>query len=108
MKISYIANDGTSFYSEKECQQYETKNAISEYEKEWGEHISLKERAYKVKALWKNQSRRGLPDDYLSSQNQDTRAKNPIYIAEEFDYGIVYMRDDAVNILLRYIDLLEG
>ena len=53
-------------------------------------------------------SMRGMPDDYLSSQNQDTRAKNPTYIVGEFDYGIVYMRDDAVDILLRYIDLLES
>lgn len=107
MKTIYIADDGTSFDSKDECQRYEKENAMSDYEKEWGEHISLKERAYKVKALWKNQSKRELSDDYLSSQNQDTRAKNPTYIAGEFDYGIIYMRDDAVDILLEYIERLE-
>lgn len=55
------------FTLKKNVNNMKQKNAISEYEKEWGEHISLKERAYKVKVLWKNQSSRGLPDDYLSS-----------------------------------------
>jgi len=107
MNIRYIADDGTAFDSKKECQRYERENALSAYEKEWGEHIPLKERAHKVRAYWKVQSGKGLSDDYLASVNKDTRATNIRGIAGEVDYGIIYMRDDAVEILLEYIERLE-
>ena len=107
MKIMYTANDGTSFESKDKCQRYERENALSDYEKEWGEHISLKDRAHKVRAYWKAQSNRGLSDDYLASVDKTTRASDPRFIAGEFKYGIIYMRDDAVEILLKYIEELE-
>ena len=107
MKIKYTANDGTSFDSKDECIAYENENAMSEYEKEWGECISLKERAHKVRKLWNNQSTRALTDNYLALLNETTRSDSPTYIAGELDYGIVYMRDDAVEILLKYIEELE-
>jgi hypothetical protein len=108
MKTRYIADDGTAFDTKEECQQYETENALSNYDKEWGKSIPLKERAHKVRGLWRSQSCRALSDEYLLSENRPTRASNPKYIAGEFDYGIVYMRDDAVEILLKYIERLEG
>ena len=107
MKTRYIADDGTSFDSKEECQQYERENVLSDYEKEWGDHIPLKERAHKVRAYWKEKSKRELSDDYLASVNEKMRATDPEFIAGEFDYGIVYMRDDAVDILLKYIEQLE-
>ena len=107
MKTKYIANDGMSFDSKNECIAYEKENAMTEYEKEWGECKSLKERAHKVRKLWNNQSKRSLSDNYLASLNETTRSNDPAYIAGEFDYGIVYMRDDAVEILLEYIEQLE-
>ncbi|WP_303838880.1 hypothetical protein [Selenomonas ruminantium] len=107
MKTRYIADDGTSFDTKEECQRYERENALSDYEKEWGEHISLKERARKVRAYWKAQSNRGLSDDYLASVDKITRATDIRGIAGEFGYGIIYMRDDAVEILLKYIERLE-
>jgi hypothetical protein len=106
MKTRYIADDGTAFDTKEECQQYETENALSNYDKEWGKSIPLKERAHKVRGSWRSQSRRALSDEYLLSENRPTRASNPKYIAGEFDYGIVYMRDDAVEILLKYIERL--
>lgn len=107
MRTQYIADDGTSFDTKEECQQYENENALSNYDKEWGNYIPLKERAHKVRGYWKAQSGRGLSDDYLASINENTRASDPSYIAGEFGYGIIYMRDDAVEILLRYIEQLE-
>lgn len=107
MRTQYIADDGTSFDTKEECQQYENENVLSNYDKEWGEHISLKERAHKVRAYWKVQLDRGLSDDYLASVDKTTRATDIRGIAGEFEYGIIYMRDDAVEILLRYIDELE-
>lgn len=108
MRTQYIADDGTSFDTKEECQQYENENVLSNYDKEWGEHIPLKERAHKVRAYWKVQSGRGLSDDYLVSVDKTTRATDIRGIAGEFEYGIIYMRDDAVEILLRYIDELES
>lgn len=107
MIIKYTANDGTSFDSKDECLAYENENAMSEYEKEWGGSISLKERAHKVRKLWNNQSTRALTDNYLALLGETTRSDGPTNIAGEFDYGIVYMRDDAVEILLKYIEELE-
>lgn len=107
MRTQYIADDSTAFDTKEECQRYEKENALSDYEKEWGEHISLKDRAHKVRAYWKAQSNRGLSDDYLASVDKTTRAVDPRFIAGEFKYGIIYMRDDAVEILLKYIARLE-
>lgn len=107
MRTQYIADDGTAFNTKEECQQYENENVLSNYDREWGEHIPLKERAHKVRAYWKVQSKTGLSDDYLASIDRTTRATNIREIAGELEYGIVYMRDDAVDILLRYIEQLE-
>lgn len=107
MKTRYIADDGTPFDTKEECQRYEKENAMSDYEKEWGEHIPLKERAHKVRAYWKAQSNGGLSDDYLASVYKTTRATDVRFIAGEFQYGIIYMRDDAVDVLLKYIEQLE-
>ena len=95
------------FDTKEECQQYENENVLSNYDKEWGEHIPLKERVHKVRTYWKVQSDRGLSDNYLSSVDKTTRATDIRGIAGEFEYGIIYMRDDAVEILLEYIDELE-
>lgn len=46
MRTQYIADDGTSFDTKEKCQQYENENVLSNYDKEWGEHITLKERAH--------------------------------------------------------------
>ena len=48
-----------------------------------------------------------LSDDYLASIGKTTRATSVREIAGECEYGIIYMRDDAVEILLRYINALE-
>ena len=107
MRTQYIADDGTSFDTKEECQQYENENVLSNYDKEWGEHIPLKERVHKVCAYWKAQSNTRLSDDYLASIGKNTRATSIREITGECEYGIIYMRDDAVEILLRYIDELE-
>ena len=107
MRTQFIADDGTAFDTASECRQYERENALSDYEKEWGEHIPLKSRAHKVRAYWKVQSDRGLSDDYLASVDKTTRASDPRFIAGEYNYGIIYMRVDAVDIPLEYIEWLE-
>ena len=49
---------------------------------------------------------RQLSDDYLRDQNCETRKDLPVAI--EFEYGVVYLRDDAVDALLARIKELEA
>ena len=49
---------------------------------------------------------RGLSDDFLQDANCKTREEQPI--AAEYAYGIVYLRDDAVEILIQRIIELEN
>lgn len=46
-----------------------------------------------------------LSDEYLNSIGNDTR-KDAV-MCGEYQYGIVYMRDDAVELLIRRINELE-
>ena len=49
---------------------------------------------------------RALSDEYLREQRCDVRAD--MQIAIEFPYGIIYLRDDAVEILINRIRELEN
>lgn len=49
---------------------------------------------------------RQLSDDYLRDQKCETRKIVPVAI--EFSYGVVYLRDDAVDALLARIKELEA
>jgi hypothetical protein len=108
MRTKYISYDGIEFDTEVACREYENEKSISDYESMWGDKIPLKKRIAKIREKWENRCRnRALPDDYLRSHYQTTRTDSPEGIAGEFDYGIIYMRDDAVDILFEYIKLLE-
>lgn len=50
--------------------------------------------------------RRQLSDDYLQENKCETRKESPI--AAEFPYGIVYLQDDAVDVLINRIKELEA
>ena len=47
-----------------------------------------------------------LSDDYLQEYGYETRAEFPMTI--EFGYGIMYLRDDAVELLIERIKELEN
>ena len=48
---------------------------------------------------------RGLTDDYLQQNKFNTREDAPL--APECEYGIIYLRDDGVEILIQRIKELE-
>ena len=50
--------------------------------------------------------RRQLSDEYLREQKCETRADLPI--TAEFPYGVVYLQDDAVDVLIKRIEELEA
>lgn len=51
-------------------------------------------------------NRRALSDDYLQECGCETRAEFPMTI--EFSYGVMYLRDDAVELLIECIKELEN
>lgn len=48
---------------------------------------------------------RQLSDNYLQENKCETRKELPI--AAEFPYGIIYLQDDAVDVLINRIEELE-
>ena len=47
-----------------------------------------------------------LSDEYLQERNYKTRIEMPI--AAEFCYGVVHLRDDAADVLIKRIEELEA
>ena len=47
-----------------------------------------------------------LSDGFISAENGVIRKNSPI--VGQFSYGIVYLRDDAVNVLIERINQLEN
>lgn len=51
-------------------------------------------------------SRKWLSDEYLESKNYDTR-DDDWNLVGEYEYGMVYLRDDGVDILISEIERLR-
>ena len=103
MRVKYIAKDGTEFDSEELCEEHENQAFKKEYENLFGEQKPLKERVDYIIKEWKRiNSKVSLSDEYLGKD--DARFQNPHSITGEFRYGICFLRDDAVDLLVRYIE----
>lgn len=97
---TYKASDGKIFKDKYECQLYEDR--LME------ESMPLTRRYQVVREMFTDSYKHNcLSDDYLLTNNRGA-PRNSILTqpAKELEYGIVYLRDDAVNVLLAYIDRL--
>lgn len=104
--MKYVADDGKIFVTQKECLEYEkVHGAKMLYKKEFVD-TSLSCAVENVRKSFDDFYRdRALSDEYLEEIHRETRYETNM--VEEQKYGIAYLRDDGVNILLRYIDMLE-
>ena len=104
--MKYVSNDGKAFMTQEECLENEKAyNAKELYRKEYVK-APLLHAVKRVRELFKNFYRyNALSDKWLEEIDSDARYKTDI--VGEQKSGIVYLRDDGVNILLKYIDTLE-
>lgn len=104
--MKYVADDGKEFRNEKDCREYEEKFGLKAiYEKNFINEDLFKRVKMVRKGFTKLCQQRELDNDYLEENKYKTRYKT--HAAVEINYGIIYLRDDAVKILLEYIDTLE-
>ena len=104
--MRYMADDGKEFTNEKDCREYEEKFGLKATYEEKFVIGKLSDRVDMVRDEFTNLCKmKELDDDYLEEEGRKTRYET--HAAVEVNYGIVYLRDDAVNILLEYIDKLE-
>lgn len=107
MRAKYFSEDGKEFDSKEECLAYEKEKVIGKYNKFFLAG-SLKERADRVIDLFDRSSNaRCLGDDTIEEAGRESRRSGEACIAGDYSYGILYLRDDAVNILVERIRELE-
>lgn len=105
--MRYIANDGTIFDDIKDCVAYERDINIKKYHEKWVDPY-LNVRADKAIEIFKQECRLGrVDDDCLALEGCQTRYEN-ISDTVKTNNGIVYLRDDLVDILIMRIRELEG
>lgn len=104
--MKYVADDGKIFATQEECLEHEKAHGAKMlYKKEFVD-APLSYMVENVRKLFDDFYRdRVLSDEYLKEIDREARYETKI--VEERKYGIAYLRDDGVNILLRYIDMLE-
>lgn len=106
MKARYFADDGKEFSTEEECLAYERDIALDKYVKDFrcGE---LKDRANRMIEWFENAcDARRMSDDSLEREGRETRYGGAIFCGD-YSRGIMYLRDDAVDILIERIRELE-
>lgn len=107
MKVTYTAFDGTTFDSEKDCIKHEYELKKLEYDKIFVEG-PLKARAdYVIDKYSEYANRKVLSDKQLATGECYMRCDDAPF-CEDFVGGIVYLRDDAVDLLIDYIRELEN
>lgn len=106
MKARYFADDGKEFLTEEECLAYERDITIDDYVKgfQCGE---LKDRANRMIEWFENAcDARRMSDDSLEREGRETRYGGAVFCGD-YSRGIMYLRDDAVDILIERIRELE-
>lgn len=107
-KDVYIADDGTEFGDKDACINYE----VTRLGEEQAMYSNLPiDQQYKIvrDAFEDALSNRSLSDSYLIEHGSDCRSGGiGGNITAEYSYGIVHLRDDAVEVLLKYIEFLNG
>lgn len=105
--MTYKAFDGKEFTTERECLEYERSFEKKKYNEKFVDP-PLKERADFVMDAYLNcYHNRALDDDFIAERDRSTRYGGATFCGD-FSYGICYLRDDAVNILIDYIRTLEN
>lgn len=105
--MTYLAFDGKEFKTERECLDYERSFEKKAYNEKFVDP-PLKARAYFVMDAYLTYARdKALDDDYLAEKDRPTRYGDATFCGD-FSYGISYLRDDAVDILIDYICILEN
>lgn len=105
MKARYFADDGKEFSAEAECLAYERDIIIDKYVKDFqcGE---LKDRANRMIEWFENAcDARRMSDDSLEREESETRYE--MGVAGDYRRGVIFLRDDAVDILIERIRELE-
>lgn len=104
MQAKFFADDGTEFKSAHECQAYEREL----HEKSVNE-VPLEQRANKVVEAFENvYNQKALDDEYLDEVGKPTRYAGGLPLVGDYSYGVLYLRDDAVGILVSRIRQLEA
>nr|DAK26595.1 MAG TPA: hypothetical protein [Caudoviricetes sp.] len=104
--MKYVADNGKIFATQEECLEYEKVHGAKMLYKEEFINTPLPCAVENVRKSFDDFYRdHVLSDDYLKEIDREARYETNM--VEERKYGIVYLRDDGVNILLRYIDMLE-
>ena len=105
--MTYKAFDGKEFSSERECLEYERSFEKKKYEEKFVDP-PLKARADFVMDAYLTYARdKALSDDFIADKDRPTRYGDAVFCGD-FSYGICYLRDDAVDILIDYIRILEN
>ena len=104
MQTRFFADDGTEFKSVSECQAYERdlhEKAVND--------VPLEQRANKVIEIFDRAcGRKALDDEYLDGVGKPTRYAGELPLVGDYSYGVLYLRDDAVDILIARIRQLEA
>lgn len=104
--MTYKAFDGKEFNTERECLDYERSFEKKAYNEKFVDP-PLKERAdYVIDKYLNCYHNRALDDDTIADSDRSTRYGSATFCGD-FSYGICYLRDDAVNILIDRIRELE-
>ena len=103
MQTRFFSDDGTEFKSASECQAYE--RAL--YEKAVND-VPLEQRANKVIEIFDHAcGRKMLDDEHLDSIGKSTRYAGGLPLVGDYSYGVLYLRDDAVQTLVSRVRDLE-
>ena len=104
MPAKFFADDGTEFKGAHECQAYEREL----HEKSVNE-VPLEQRANKVVEVFENvYNQKALDDEYLDEVGKPTRYAGGLPLVGDYSYSVLYLRDDAVGILVARIRQLEA
>lgn len=111
--MKYVANDGKIFDYEDECLDYERSFEKKKYNEKFVDP-PLKARAdYVIKRYFDYARKKSLSDDFIEECNRIEDGNEPTRHGDatlccNVSYGICYLRDDAVDILIDYIFNLEN
>ena len=105
MKVKYFADDGTEFNCQDACKAYENKLEYEAYKKEFV-LPPLKDRVKMVVANFKLTCSQSREDDWdLRERGKLDNRWNTSLCGSHG--GMVFLRDDGVDVLLEYIKELE-
>jgi len=104
MIAKFIANDGKEFSSEAECLKHE----IETYQNTQSDR-PMRARANEVIHWFDDKCSRKQMDDFsLAEIGKPMRYDGGVPIIGDFSYGVIYLRDDMVDVFVQRIHNLEA